>query len=107
MFDEIQKCYSKVHETLSFKYVLFLHLLMRNRVTLVYLSATPLTYAEEIRDFLTLMQDSRVYSDTSDYNSGLNKIMEKIQSLELTIKKQDREQFIDAAIQILRLESDI
>lgn len=60
---------------------------MRNRVTFVYLSATPLTYAEEIRDFLTLMQDSRVYPDASDYNSGLNKIMEKLQSLELKINK--------------------
>jgi hypothetical protein len=57
VFDEVQKCYSKQHDSLSFKYVLFLHLLMRNRVTFVYLSATPLTYAEEIHDFITIMQD--------------------------------------------------
>ncbi len=33
--------------------------------------------------------------------------MEKIQTIELTVNKQDREQFIDAAIQMLRIESDI
>ena len=57
----------------------------------VYLSATPLTYADEIRDFLSLMQDSRVYSDSSDYASGLAKIMERIQDIELKVKVHDRE----------------
>ena len=107
VFDEVQKCYSRLHDSLSFKYVTFLHLLMRNRITFVYLSATPLTYADEIRDFLSLMQDSRVYSDTSDYASGLTKIMERIQDIELKVKVRDREQFIEAAIQLLKLETDI
>ena len=52
VFDEIQKCYNKFQDSLSFKYVYVLQLLMRNRVTFVYLSATPLTYAEEALAFL-------------------------------------------------------
>jgi hypothetical protein len=107
VFDEIQKCYSRLHDSLSFKYVTFLHLLMRNKVTFVYLSATPLTYADEIRDFLSLMQDSRAYSDASDHASGLAKIMERIQDIEIKVKTHDREQFIEAAIQLMRLENDI
>ena len=71
---------------------------MRNRTTFVYLSATPLTYAEEILDFLSLMQDNRVYAENSDYASGLAKILERIEVLETKITTRDREQFIDAAI---------
>ncbi len=58
---------------------------MRNRVTFLYLSATPLTYREEINAFLSLMQDNRVFSDSTDYKSGLDKIMAKIQELELAV----------------------
>jgi hypothetical protein len=98
VFDEVQKCYSRSHEALQYKTVLFLALLLRNRVTFVYLSATPLTYAEEIHDFLALMQVNSLYSDTQD---ELPKIMSKLQNLEQSIQASNREEFIEKAILLL------
>lgn len=66
VFDEVQKCYSRLHDTLQYIYVRLLVLLLRNRVTCVYLSATPLTYADEARDFLSLLQNHQVYSESQD-----------------------------------------
>jgi len=85
-------------------YVRFLDLLLRNRTTFIYLSATPLMYAEEIRDFLSIMQNNRVYRDQAD---DLERIYNKIEQLESEIKATSRDDFIQQAIQKLIIPEDI
>jgi hypothetical protein len=55
VFDEIHKSYNRTHDNVQFKTILFLCLILRDKCTFVYLSATPLTYADEIRDLLRLL----------------------------------------------------
>ncbi len=91
VFDEIQRCYSRIQDTLQFIYVRFLTLLLRNRVTCVYLSATPLTYADEVRDFLSLMQVHSVYAESQE---EFPKIIAAIQDIEMNTQAQSREEFV-------------
>ena len=104
VFDEIQRCYSRLHDTLQFIYVRLLALLFRNRVTCVYLSATPLTYADEIRDFLSLMQAHAVYNETQE---ELPKVIAAIQDIEMNVQAQTREEFVKGAIKRLLIPEDI
>ena len=61
-------------------------------------------YAEEIRDFLSIMQNNRVYRDQAD---DLERIYNKIEQLESEIKATSRDDFIQQAIQKLLIPEDI
>jgi len=52
IFDEIQNSYNKQSNNIWSKVILLIGKLLQNRTTMLFLSATPLLYSEEIGDLL-------------------------------------------------------
>ena len=52
IFDEIQNSYNKQSNNIWSKVILLIGSVLKNKTTMLFLSATPMLYSEEITDLL-------------------------------------------------------